>query len=320
MRSSGSKKYLSTLAVLSMLFFQTLMLPSVQADLISTETCHVRDETDDPESPFSFRSAVIEFNQDSRVSDRACTEKIIFQPGSFNIPLQQSVSIVGLGAFRIEKGQADRVVLDARHLPQGVCALDFRSKGDDEKVLLSGITIKSRRFEDAICGNKYEPDSSTPPLIEVEGEVLVQECVPSQNPCCTARGSFKSTNDWCNISAEERGVCTAQHACVPFLFITVFPIWFPSPAPVNPVQPETPTAPPTMPIAETGPTPTENTTGNDGRTVETPTETVPAIPDTGNEVEPEPEPELVPNPQPVENNSVKINSSVSPTASCSLRI
>ncbi len=227
-------------------------------------TCTVTTNEDDGAEYGSIRSKVWEgFN---RKAHRFCTDKIQFENKNFHIVLHSTLNIDNFSdtectllhplcedgwAFILDGESATSVTIDGTKLPEGECAILLRAN----KVLLRGLIIKVKHYEDAICNEGTENEYGGVDIDPEDGHIPPHG-TPTPNP-------------------------TPHATPTPSAHPTPTPTTMPTPTPsVTPTA--TPTAKPTAtPIATPTPAPTPTPPSpddSDGDTVGDSEDNCPTIP------------------------------------------
>lgn len=237
---------------------------------VDNRYCTVKNGLDDVNSFHSLRRKLVEgFNRSG--SDRACTERILFESNqSFEIQLKSPLSIDNTRDlnsdddtynFILDGSAASNVHINAMGLGGDECAITVNA----DKVKLTDITISVRKAKHAVCvqNQDFEVDTSG---VSIEAEDDTDKdgfgeeddvCPAIRNPeqTDTDGDGFGDVCDNCPMEANRDQLDADQNQVGDACEVEPSPSPSPSPSP-TPSPTPLPTASPTpSPTASPSPTP-----------------------------------------------------------------
>lgn len=194
-----------------------LISAQVKAETIKATECTVNTQEDDAGSPHprSLRGSLL-YGYNRQGTGRACTEVIKFYAGvDFKIkpqaPLvidnENDVDSDGDGNnLLITKGDANSVTIDGTDpsYSEDNCVVDVKNN----KVKISGLTIKAKKRDKALCGQDLASGSNVT-IIANDDQCTIG------TTCCDEHAKFASSTTDCTTNDNKPGTCSGSSAtCV----------------------------------------------------------------------------------------------------------
>lgn len=192
-----------------------LVAVKAKAEIIKATECTVNTQSDDSGHPHSLRGS-LDYGYNRQGTGRACTEVIKFYTGvDFVIKPQAPIEInnendvdsdVDGNNLLVTKGSATSVTIDGtdESYSEDNCVLDVKNN----KVKITGITIKAKKRAKAICGQSLS-EGSTPTIIAGDDQCQAGDL------CCD-NYKYASAGTACTDGTGHAGTCGGTNiTCTP---------------------------------------------------------------------------------------------------------